>query len=90
MSPETAQRIDAAVQGLLRAAQDRATAILEANRATLDRCAEELLAHETLDEAALRALTTGLKAPAVEAPGADAAGVERPAIEPAPGIRQVA
>jgi cell division protease FtsH len=59
-SPETAERIDAAVQRIVQAGFDTATAILAANRAVLDRAAQALLAKETLDEAEIAALTTGL------------------------------
>jgi cell division protease FtsH len=59
---ESERRIDAAVQALLRDAQDRAVALLDANRHVLDRCAAELMAHEMLDEAALQSLTTDLRA----------------------------
>jgi cell division protease FtsH len=68
---ESERRIDAAVQALLRDAQDRAMALLDANRHVLDRCAAELMAHEMLDEAALQSLTTDLRAgaePAKPAP----------------------
>jgi cell division protease FtsH len=40
----------------------RTSELLTAHRELLERCARELLAHETLDEAALRRLTTGLRA----------------------------
>jgi cell division protease FtsH len=59
-SPETAQRIDAAVRAIVHAAFDRSTALLRDNRATLDRCAQALLDRETLDEAEIAALTAGL------------------------------
>ncbi|MQX38433.1 ATP-dependent zinc metalloprotease FtsH [Roseospira navarrensis] len=45
----TAERIDAAVQGRLQDALDRARAILEANRAVLDQGAAALLEQETLE-----------------------------------------
>jgi cell division protease FtsH len=60
-SPQTAQRIDAAVQGLLQSALDRATGILSDNRVVLDRAAQALLARETLDEAELEALARDLR-----------------------------
>ncbi len=63
--PETAQRIDAAVQRIVQDAFDRATALLREHRPTLDRCAAALLEKETLDEAELRALTSDLPAPAL-------------------------
>jgi cell division protease FtsH len=66
---QTQQRIDDAVTDIVGTAFDRASALLGQQRALLDRGAAELLARETLDEAALRALTAGLRA---EAPGAAA------------------
>ena len=60
MAPDTAERIDAAVQRIVQAGFDTATAILTGNRAVLDRTAQALLAKETLDEAEIAALTTGL------------------------------
>ncbi|WP_395703011.1 ATP-dependent zinc metalloprotease FtsH [Aquabacterium sp.] len=54
--PETAQRIDAAVRGLLEQAQQRAQALLAERRDTLDRCVAALMAEETLDGERLRAL----------------------------------
>ncbi len=62
-SPETARRIDEAVQGLLEGAFQRATAILRENRAVLDRAAKALIERETLDETELRALAGDLRAP---------------------------
>jgi cell division protease FtsH len=55
-SEDTAREIDAAVRDVLQAAFERASAILQARRDLLDRGARELLAHETLTEAELRAL----------------------------------
>jgi cell division protease FtsH len=60
-SPETQQRIDDAVRAIVMGCFGRATALLQQHRALLDRCARELLARETLDEAALRALTGELR-----------------------------
>ncbi|MBS1222606.1 MAG: rane protease FtsH catalytic subunit [Proteobacteria bacterium] len=40
---------------------DRTHALLQANRDVLERCAPELLARETLDENAIRALTGDLR-----------------------------
>jgi cell division protease FtsH len=59
-SPETAQRIDAAVRAIVHTAFDCSTALLRDHRATLDRCAHALLDKETLDEAEVAALTAGL------------------------------
>jgi cell division protease FtsH len=61
-SPGTLQRIDDAVRALVMAGFDAATALLSRHRAVLDASAAELLAHETLDEAALARLTAPLRA----------------------------
>ncbi|HEX4854033.1 ATP-dependent zinc metalloprotease FtsH, partial [Arenimonas sp.] len=52
-SPDTQQRIDEAVRGIVMDAFARATALLQQRRESLERGARELLAKETLDEAAL-------------------------------------
>ena len=62
-APQTAQRIDAAVQALLQGALQRAQAILQANRERLDRSAELLMQQETLDEDTLRRCCAGLRLP---------------------------
>ncbi len=59
-SEETAREIDTAVRAIIKADFDTAHGILERNRAVLDRCAAALLAEETLDEQAIRALTGDL------------------------------
>jgi len=61
VSPATQERIDEALRGIVMSAFERATAILERHRHTLDHCARELLRRETLDEAALRDLTKDLR-----------------------------
>ena len=61
VGPETQQGIDTAVRGIVMDAFGRATALLSQHRITLETCARELLARETLDEAALAALTAGLQ-----------------------------
>ena len=61
ISEATQRRIDAAVRELVMAGFARATAILSANRAVLERAAAELQRQETLDEAALRKLTADLR-----------------------------
>ncbi len=48
-SEETAERIDAEVQRIVQAANDRAREILGRHRAVLDRVARELLEHESLE-----------------------------------------
>lgn len=60
VSEATRQRLDDAIAGLLARNLERATRILGNNRGLLERCAQELLKLETLDEAALKALTMGL------------------------------
>jgi cell division protease FtsH len=67
---ETQQRIDNAVRGIVMQAFERCTAILGRNRDVLERCARELLARETLDEAAIRGLTQGLRPEAESSPAA--------------------
>jgi len=62
VSPDTQERIDEAVRAIVMGAFDRATAILTEHRTMLERCARELLAHETLDEAALAPLREELRA----------------------------
>ena len=57
--PATQQRIDEAVRAILVDALSRTMALLEQRRETLERCARELLLHETLDEASLAGLTGG-------------------------------
>ena len=64
LAPGTAQAIDGAVARVLGEAEQRARAILETNRALLDRAAETLIAQETLDEAALSVRAAGLRLPA--------------------------
>ena len=61
VGPQTQQRIDDAVRGIVMDAFGRATALLQQHRDLLERCARELLAHETLDEAALARLTAPLR-----------------------------
>lgn len=60
VSEDTRRRIDEAIRGIVMAGFERAMAILVAHRAVLDRSARALLERETLDEAALVALTADL------------------------------
>jgi cell division protease FtsH len=60
-SPATQQRIDDAVRAIVMDAFARTTGLLQRRRELLERCARALLASETLDEAALKALTGELK-----------------------------
>jgi cell division protease FtsH len=57
-SEATAARIDAAVKALVEQALAQATTVLAARRTLLDDMAAALLAHETLDEAALKVLAS--------------------------------
>ena len=59
-SPQTQDRIDDAVRGIVRAAFDRACELLKLHRARLDGAARDLLARETLDESDLKALKLAL------------------------------
>jgi cell division protease FtsH len=59
-SDATAERIDAGVRAILDAAFERALASLRKNRKVLDKCAAELLEHETLDAPELTRLTKAL------------------------------
>jgi cell division protease FtsH len=60
VSPDTQQRIDEALRGIVMDAFERASDILRRHRDVLERGARELLARETLDEAALKVLTAGM------------------------------
>ena len=63
LGPETLQRIDEAVRSIVADAFARTSALLVQHRGLLDRCSRELLERETLDEAALAALTRELRPP---------------------------
>jgi cell division protease FtsH len=69
VSPETQERIDVAIRSLVMEIFERTYALLQSNRSVLERCARELLAKETLDEDAIRALTADLRRPTMQAPG---------------------
>ena len=58
---------ESAVRGLLKDALERATQLLRARRATLDRCVHALMAKETLEESELLALVSSAAAPALAA-----------------------
>jgi cell division protease FtsH len=70
-SPATQQRIDDAVRTIVMEAFVRTLDLLERRRPVLERCARALLERETLDEAALVALT-GPVATAADAAPAEA------------------
>jgi len=61
LAPATQQRIDDAVRKIVMDNFARTLSLLEKHRPLLERCARELLEHETLDEAALAKLTAELK-----------------------------
>jgi len=60
VSQETQHAIDQAIRAVVMAGFERATIILQANRAVLERGAQALLEKETLDEAAIRRLAGDL------------------------------
>jgi cell division protease FtsH len=62
-SEATAQAVDAAVRNLVNRALERASRILEHNRALLDRTAEELLKTETLNQYQLETLKRDITLP---------------------------
>ncbi|MCK4402613.1 MAG: ATP-dependent zinc metalloprotease FtsH [Dehalococcoidia bacterium] len=59
-SDKTAQKIDEEVHDIIQRAYDTAKKILTKNKAKLKQIAEELIAHETLEEPALNKLFEGL------------------------------
>src|SRR5262249_30515194 len=63
-SEATRQRIDEAVRTIVMDGYALARAVLVDNRAVLERTAQALLRHETLEEAALDELTVDLRRPA--------------------------
>ncbi|MBR3228765.1 ATP-dependent zinc metalloprotease FtsH [Candidatus Saccharibacteria bacterium] len=62
-SEKTAEQIDAEIKKLSDEAAKRAEEVLKANKSALDKLAEELLAHETLEEAELQPLLKSTKLP---------------------------
>ena len=60
---DTQRVIDEEVEALLREAEQRATALLTDHRDALDRLVEDLLAHETVDGAAVEAAIKGERGP---------------------------
>ncbi|MCC6250547.1 MAG: ATP-dependent zinc metalloprotease FtsH [Rubrivivax sp.] len=61
LSEQTRQRVDEAIRAIVMSAFERSTVILGSNREVLERGAQALLAQETLDEPAIRALAAGLR-----------------------------
>jgi cell division protease FtsH len=81
-SPDTAKRIDAAVQRIVQQAFDIALSVLRGNRTTLERCAQALLEHETLEEPDIRRLVGDLcKPPASGVSNPDQGVVAKAAVE---------
>ncbi|MDO4747011.1 MAG: ATP-dependent zinc metalloprotease FtsH [Candidatus Saccharibacteria bacterium] len=64
-SEKTSELIDAEIKALSEEAAKRAEEVLKANKAVLDKLAEELLAHETLEEAELEPILKPAKLPTV-------------------------
>lgn len=64
-SEKTAEQIDAEIKKLSDEAAKRAEDVLKANKALLDKLAEELLAHETLEEAELEPILKPAKLPEI-------------------------
>lgn len=62
-SEKTAEEIDKEVEALITEATTRCEAILKANMKALEKIKDELLEHETLDEAEARAALKGAEAP---------------------------
>ena len=62
-SEKTAEQIDAEIKSLSDEAAKRAEEVLKANKSVLDKLAEELLKHETLEEAELEPLLKDAKLP---------------------------
>ena len=62
-SEKTSEVIDAEIKKLSDEATKRAEEVLKANKAVLDKLAEELLAHETLEEAELEPILKPAKLP---------------------------
>ena len=60
---DTQRVIDEEVAGLLREAEQRALSLLGDHREALDRLVEDLLAHETVDGAAVQAAIGGAGGP---------------------------
>lgn len=63
-SEATAQQIDQEIEGLIKEAARRAESVLVANRASLDKLAQSLLEHETLEEEEVLELLKDSKMPA--------------------------
>ncbi len=68
VAESTQTRIDAAIRGIVMGVFARTLGILEANRDILEKSAQALLERETLEEADIRALTTGLRTSQTPAP----------------------
>lgn len=64
-SEKTAEQIDAEIKGLSDEAAKRAEEVLKANKPVLDKLAEELLKHETLEETELEPILKDSKLPEI-------------------------
>ncbi|CAI8790857.1 ATP-dependent zinc metalloprotease FtsH [Methylocaldum szegediense] len=61
ISEVTAQQIDQTVRNIIAECFERAYGLLQSNRDVLERCAQQLLQQETLDEGTIRELTKDLQ-----------------------------
>ena len=61
ISEATAERLDAATADIIRDAFQRTTAVLSDNRDLLEKCAQDLLKKETLDEGEISEIAKALK-----------------------------
>lgn len=76
VGPATLELIDREVEVLVRAAEEDAVSVLEANWASVEEVANALLAHETLAGVALDAVLAGVR-PVSPPDGRDHGGRER-------------
>ena len=70
LSPATREQLEAEVKALLQKAEANAMRILKENRKELERLAQGLLAHETLDRKEIDLVLAGKKLPAALKPQA--------------------
>jgi cell division protease FtsH len=69
ISEATAERLDAATSNIIRNAFQRTTAILSDNRDLLEKCSQDLLKKETLDEDEISEISKALKKSAASTKG---------------------
>ncbi len=83
-SEETAHVIDKEIERILRDAYEHARELIHAGRASIERLAEGLLMHETLDQAEIMQLIDGVEPEDLRPQVPEAAEAEEPAPAPAP------